>query len=180
MAKIELKFMDLAQKLTEANTYVVLLEAEDKKGTLPIMLNPAEFEQMKSELIAHRDGRDTLAGKCLEMIKMMGGRLVEMELVHFEHGKCTAKLTFENGGTTHDIEISSAEALTIHGITNIPVMIDEELLSGQYTRLNKGGMLSMPVDKVCTDMLEAALRDAVKEENYEYASKLRDEINSRK
>lgn len=180
MAKVELKFMDLAQKLTEANTYVVLLEAEGKHGMLPVMLSPEEFEAMKSELIAHRNGDSTLLDSCFGMIDAIGGKLTEIEFVSFEHGKCRARVTFEGAGLTHEIELSGANALTLHGITNTLMTIDEELLNCQYTRMSKGGMLSLPVDQVCTDMLEAALRDALKEENYEYASKLRDEINSRK
>ena len=61
-------------------------------------------------------------------------------------------------------------------------LIEEELLERERLRniSPDGSVYTLTVNAVSTDMLEQALAEAVKQEDYERASQLRDEIKRRK
>ena len=61
-----------------------------------------------------------------------------------------------------------------------PITIKEELLEQQYMREMGDGLYSMPMNSVNIEALEEALKRAIEDENYELASRLRDEIERRK
>ena len=61
-----------------------------------------------------------------------------------------------------------------------PVCIDEELLERQSMHQVGETSYSMPANSVSTEALQGALQQAIREENYELAAQLRDELLRRK
>ena len=64
---------------------------------------------------------------------------------------------------------------------DIPIYIDEELMKMQSVKYVKGqNRMSLPVNALTDEMLKTSLDNAIKEENYEMAQYLSEEIKRRK
>ncbi|MBR5657276.1 MAG: bifunctional nuclease family protein [Prevotella sp.] len=86
-----------------------------------------------------------------------------------------------NTETLEPISMRASDAALLSYISNIPLYVEWGLMQKQsvdYYEKAKG--LSIPVNTVSDEMLQSALDKAIKEENYEMASHLRDELNRRK
>lgn len=76
--------------------------------------------------------------------------------------------------------IRTSDAVLLSLVGDIPLYIDSRLLKRQavpYNRFARG--VSLPVNTISDDMLQAALNRAIADENYELASHLRDEQKRR-
>lgn len=86
-----------------------------------------------------------------------------------------------NIDTQESISLRASDAILLSHISTIPLYIEEGLMKKQsvtYEKSAKG--ISIPVNSLNLEMLERAIRKAVKDEKYELASFLRDEIKRRK
>ncbi len=85
-----------------------------------------------------------------------------------------------NKDTMDFIPIRASDAVLMSVAGNIPIFIDTRLMMRQSVRYcaNSHGV-SLPVNTLNNEMLDAALAQAVKDENYELASQLRDEKQRR-
>jgi bifunctional DNase/RNase len=77
--------------------------------------------------------------------------------------------------------IKASEAVYLSLVSDVPIYITYELMKTQSVRhREKSDSLALPVNAVSVEMLQKALDKAVKDENYELASRLRDEMQIRK
>ena len=81
-----------------------------------------------------------------------------------------------NIDTMESVPIRASDAVLLSVAGNIPLFILSQLMVRQSVRssANQSGV-SIPVNTLSDDMLESALGKAIKDENYELASHLRDE-----
>lgn len=85
-----------------------------------------------------------------------------------------------NNETDEKFLIRASDAVLLSLVGKIPLYIEEKLLRRQsviYRESSKG--VSLPVNTISDKMLQAALEKAIAEENYELASRLRDEKKMR-
>lgn len=83
--------------------------------------------------------------------------------------------------TLDTVALRASDGVLLSVVSGIPLYIDTELFKRQSTPVPEKGSMSiaMPANVASMKMLEAALQNAVDNENYELASQLRDEINRR-
>jgi hypothetical protein len=106
---------------------------------------------------------------------------LEVHIDSLKEGKYQAMLSNEE--TTDMVPISATQGVLLSFVTrgDIPVMMAESLFMRQSTLYDDKAIgVSLPVNTISDEMLRNALDKAVKNENYEMASHLRDEINRRK
>ena len=87
-----------------------------------------------------------------------------------------------NNMTGKRVLIKASEAVYLSLISDVPIFIDGELMKTQCVRHKdvSSSSMSLPVNAVSMEMLQTALDNAINDENYELASRLRDEIRNRK
>lgn len=87
-----------------------------------------------------------------------------------------------NNTTGKRVRIKASEAVYLSLISDVPIFIDGELMKTQSIRHKEvsSSSMSLPVNAVSMEMLQTALDNAINDENYELASRLRDEIRNRK
>lgn len=103
---------------------------------------------------------------------------VTIDTIH--EGKYQAMLS--NVDTLDETPISATEGVLLSFVSrgDIPVMMDEQLFMRQSTPYDSEAVgVSLPVNTISEEMLQSALDKAIKNENYEMASHLRDELNRR-
>lgn len=83
--------------------------------------------------------------------------------------------TFE----THAILVADGVLMSVVG--NIPLYIEEGLMNRQSTEYRDGATgISVPLNAMSIEMLNHSLQKAIEQEDYEMASKFRDELALRK
>ena len=77
--------------------------------------------------------------------------------------------------------IRASDAVLLHVAGQVPLYIEETLMDRQSVSSSSSQMkgIHIPINTLSEDMLKDALNKAVFEENYEMASKLRDELRRR-
>ena len=86
-----------------------------------------------------------------------------------------------NVDTLEPIAMRASDAILLSIISKIPIYIDADLMDKQSVEYHKDSRsISIPVNTISEEMLNDALNKAIKDENYESASNLRDEIYKRK
>lgn len=85
-----------------------------------------------------------------------------------------------NIATGDTIAIRASDGVLLSYISKIPIYIEERLFSLQSVpfKENSRGM-AMPLNALSKEMLDSALDNAIKSENYEMASYIRDELRRR-
>lgn len=85
------------------------------------------------------------------------------------------------GQTDHVVKLRATDAVLLSVITQQPILIDDQLMIFQsvpYQAHSKS--MALPINTLTSKMIKKSLEKAIEEENYELASQLRDELNSRK
>ena len=91
------------------------------------------------------------------------------------------KVVIINKITYEMVPIRASDAILLSKIANIDIYMEEKLFIRQSVPYESGkSKVALPLNALTLEMLEKALRKAIKEENYELASSIRDELNRRK
>ncbi|MBO7273061.1 MAG: bifunctional nuclease family protein, partial [Bacteroidaceae bacterium] len=77
------------------------------------------------------------------------------------------------------VDSRTSDAIAIALRAEVPIYIREELLNRMCIRDERNGAISIPITAADENTLRAAMENAVKEENYELAMKLKEELDSR-
>ncbi len=107
-------------------------------------------------------------------------RMEEVRISAVEGGVTYCHLVFDQDGVHRVVRnCRASDGLVLAATFGCPIHIAEELLDMQSMRQTSEDSYSIPVNSVTTEALRNALEQAVKDENYELASKLRDELQRR-
>ena len=83
--------------------------------------------------------------------------------------------------TLQPIKLRASDAVLLSIIGNIPIYIESSLMARQGTPFSKNATgASLPINILDDKMIEDALAKAIKDENYELASRISEEIKRRK
>ena len=79
------------------------------------------------------------------------------------------------------MKVRASDAVLLSLISDIPIYIETSLMARQGTPFNKNATgASLPINILDNKMIEDALAKAIKDENYELASRISEEIKRRK
>ncbi len=115
----------------------------------------------------------------LKTLKSFDGSLQEVDIYKIKGGIFYSHLYIERDGNLSYVDGRTSDALALAVRTGVPIYIEEELLERNCIRLESNGAYSLPIATASTKVLKEAMAQAVAKENYEFAARLRDEINSR-
>ena len=94
-------------------------------------------------------------------------------------GTFCSNMLFRQGETLREVDARTSDAVAVALRFGAPIYIEEELLNRVSIRDEWGGAISIPITVADTDTLQKVLDKAVKDENYELAMKIKEEIDSR-
>lgn len=104
---------------------------------------------------------------------------MEIDIYRISGGIFYSHLFLEHEGNTSYISCRTADALALAVRSNTPIFIEEDLLERNCVHLQPDGAYSLPINTASTKVLKEAMEQAIANENYEFAARLRDELNSR-
>ena len=157
--KIELIVGEILNRKPSDLALIALLKEKDCQGPglrcLPVLVGPLEAQAIVVSLFRHKIPHPGIYELYINTLKSFDAHL----------------------SSVHIYKIKDALALAVR--SGIPIYIDESLLESNCVRLQPDGAYTLPITTASTKVLKEALEQAIASENYEFAARLRDEINSR-
>lgn len=192
MEKIKLEIVGMSYSQSQSGAYALVLGVPGESRRLPIIIGGFEAQAIAIELEKMKPTRPLTHDLFKNFADHFGIVITEVIINKFEEGIFFSKLlcSTADGETEIDSRTSDAVALAIRfkcpiyvysnvleeaGIVMGDIDEDEDIKEDDVF-----GGEKMSFEDYLSEELEDMLKKAVAEENFEEASKLRDEINRRK
>ena len=193
MEKIKLEIVGLSYSQTQSGAYALVLSEVNGNRRLPIIIGGFEAQAIAIELekmvptrpLTHDLFKSFATSFAIEVKEVIVYKLVE--------GIFYSKLICEHNGTVSEIDARTSDAIAIGVRFNCPVYTYESILASagillDETEIDENDFLSESIEEPSeediisshtAEELKNQLNQAIENEDYELASKIRDEIQRR-
>ncbi|MDG0974492.1 MAG: bifunctional nuclease family protein [Crocinitomicaceae bacterium] len=191
MEKVKLEIVGLSYSQTQSGAYALVLAEENGTRRLPIIIGGFEAQAIAIELEKMTPTRP-LTHDLFKNFALAYDILVKEILIYnLVEGIFYAKLVCDRQGVVIEIDARTSDAIAIGVRFSCPVFTYESILSSAGIQLDDTDeFASVPEleeaeaqpkgpSSMSLEELEVKLEEALANENYELASKIRDEINRR-
>jgi uncharacterized protein len=194
MKKIKLEIVGLSYSQTQSGAYALVLGEASGKRRLPIIIGGFEAQAIAIELEKISPSRPLTHDLFKNLADNFNVSIREVIIYNLVEGIFFAKLVCTNGEKEIEIDTRTSDAIALAVRFKCPVYTYEFILSSAGIVLEEGATpepydesADEPAVKGTEDFqsmteneLKDLLKNAIDEENYERASKIRDEMMSRK
>ena len=178
--KIELKVLNVSSSLAQAHAYaLVLQEVDGERRQLPVIIGPAEAQAIAFSLKGFTPPRPFTHDLFVFFADAFQVELQEVVIYKAQEGVFYSYLYFEKDDIISRIDSRTSDAVALALRFGCPIYVTEDVLEAESIKLEDGGPVAVPITTVNMDLLQEALDKAVKEENYELASQIMDEMRRR-
>ena len=179
MDEIELKVHDMSSTLQPADAYALVLEEVNGNRKLPIIIGSLEAQAIKVVMMGYKMPRPLTHDLFLTVTKELGTALKKVLIYKVKDGVYYSYLFLEKEGEVFKIDSRTSDAIALAMHCGCPVYTTNEIMESEQLHEVGNTAFSVNVNTVDVVMLKEALSKAIEEENYEQASRLRDEIKRR-
>ena len=185
MNEVEVRIIGVSDLLKPSTSHALILEEAfgyEVKRRLALIIGDRETADIR--LCMHN--YDTSRPMTFDLMKSIiaeAGMVVEKAVIYdVDSGIFSSYIYFtRSDGSRFKIDSRTTDAFAMSLKMGFPVFVLEDLLEKEKIRIVSadGAGFSMPLNSVATDMLKMDLEAAIKNEDYERAAMLRDEISRR-
>jgi len=189
MEKIQLTVLGLSASPASNNAYALILKEVNGDRRLPIIIGAFEAQAIALEMENVIPPRPMTHDLLKTVIDTFGGFLTEVYINELKDGTFYARLIFEDQGIEIDARPSDAIALAVR--CNAPIFVNSEILmetgiipQSEEQDIDQDNNMNFEQEKEINrkppkskiEYLQEQLEKAIREENYERAAQIRDEI----
>ncbi|MBK7753520.1 MAG: bifunctional nuclease family protein [Flavobacteriales bacterium] len=195
MEKVELKFLRITYSHTHAGAYALILTEAHGERRLPIIIGGVEAQAIAIQVENIKPARPLTHDLFKNVADNLGITLKEVIINDLVEGIFHAKLVLVQNGHEVEIDARSSDAIALALRFECPIHTFEFIMSAAGLRVEEGeeGKEETHAEKVekekdkparsikgsTIEDLKAMLQQALDDEDYERASKTRDEIKRR-
>ncbi len=193
MEKVELKFLRITYSHTHAGAYALILSELHGDRRLPIIIGGVEAQAIAIQVENIRPARPLTHDLFKNFCDELGIQLVEVVINDLVEGIFHAKLMLEQDGRTVEVDARSSDAIALALRFACPIYTYEFILAAAGLKMEEGeeehenpGTAAQETPEPRTNLRSASpedlrkmLQEAIDAEDYEGASKLRDELKRR-
>lgn len=202
MDKIRLNVLGISYSQTQSGAYALVLTEEHGDRRIPIIIGGFEAQAIAIQLEGLSPPRPLTHDLFLSFATAFNITLMEVNIYRLEEGVFYSKLICVNGEREVTIDARTSDAIALALRFKCPIFTTEDIMSQSGIVLDAENKLDeeitddkpshSPIDKppphksgdefkeYTVQELKEMLNEAVKKENYEKASLIRDEMNRRK
>ena len=204
MKKVRLDIVGLSYSQTQTGAYALVLGESGGKRRLPIIIGGFEAQAIAIELEKMTPSRPLTHDLFKTFSETFDIAVSEVVIYNLVEGIFYAKIICSNGADEHEIDARTSDAIALAVRFNCPISTYEFILSsaGIVLEEDHSANLASSTDEEetaeqvdissltsggdteysgkSTEELKNMLQTALDNEQYEAASKIRDELNSRK
>ncbi len=190
MLKVKLNVLGLSVSQTQTGAYALVLAEEKGDRRIPIIIGPVEAQAIAIQLEGLRPPRPLTHDLFKNVAVAFQIDLIEVLIYKLEEGIFFSELICEQNGSRVAIDSRTSDAVALALRFQCPIYTSEEILRKAGIVIEMADQAeSIQNEEEATDEtgysyysvgeLEALLKKAVENENYEQASEIRDEITRR-
>lgn len=193
MEKVKLEIVGLSYSQTQSGAYALVLSEVGGKRRLPIIIGGFEAQAIAIELEKMTPTRPLTHDLFKSFAVSFAIQVKEVLIYNLVEGIFYSKIICEQNGEVHEIDARTSDAIAIGVRFDCPVFTYETILSSAGILLDESDEAAIssvePEEEETSDTptissmsiaeLESLLEEALENEDYEQASKIRDEINRR-
>ena len=190
--KIKLSILGISFSQVQAGAYALIFAEEKGIRRLPIVIGTPEAQSIAIVMEGITPPRPLSHDLMCSIWKELSIELIEVLIHKFEDGAFFSELLLQQNGIEYRIDSRTSDAVALAIRTNSPIYTTEEIMQNMAIVFDEQAPSPTPeplkeeADKqeeeltdLRLDALKVRLSEAVNEENYELATRLRDEINRR-
>lgn len=193
MNKIKLEIAGLSYSQTQSGAYALVLLETGGKRQLPIIIGSFEAQAIAIELEKMTPTRPLTHDLFKTFAQSFSIQVKEVVIYNLNEGIFYAKLICEKEGVLTEIDARTSDAIAIGIRFNATIYTFESILSSAGVLLDENEFETPTIDEtiettdtatnsflnLSLEELNEQLNEALENEEYEIASKIRDEIKNR-
>jgi len=193
MDKVKLEIVGLSYSQTQSGAYALVLAEAGGKRSLPIIIGGFEAQAIAIELEKMTPTRPLTHDLFKSFAQSFHIDVTEVVIYNLVEGVFYAKIICAKDGKFSEIDARTSDAIAIGVRFKCPIYTFENILSTAGILLDENSELvadtqatevssnekETGIAALGLDELEKHLTEAIENEDYELASRLRDEINKR-
>ena len=180
--EVEIVLSEISMVLSPSSSYAILLKEKQGKRQLAVIMDAHAAGLLKAASMKAPAPRPFTHNLMTAMIQE-GGLSVDRALVYeIKSGIFYTRLSmYRQDGSAFELDVRISDALILAHLLGFPIFVFEEVLEREKLRYisSDGSSYTVSVNAVDLPSLQKALEQAVKQEDYERAAQLRDEILKR-
>jgi hypothetical protein len=194
MKKIRLEIVGMSYSQSQSGAYALILGVSGEKKRLPIIIGGFEAQAIAIELEKMRPTRPLTHDLFRNFASHFDIRVKEVVINKFEEGIFFSKLVCEHLGEVSEIDSRTSDAVALAIRFNCPIYAFQEIIDEAGIVMEDDPAMEETSDEELVEAettptqfedylleeLDEMLKKAVSDENYEEASRIRDEIKRRK
>ncbi len=195
MKKVKLEIVGLSYSQTQTGAYALVLGEAKGKRRLPIIIGGFEAQAIAIELEKMTPSRPLTHDLFKSFAEGFNINVSEVIIYNLVEGIFFAKLMCNDGGKEVEIDARTSDAIALAVRFSCPIntyefilsqagiILDDEALAAANDNISPEDLVEVEETdylKKSTEELKQMLETALSDEDYEKASKIRDELNNRK
>ncbi len=194
--RIKLNILGLSYSQTQTGAYALVLAEEDGERRIPIIIGGVEAQSIAIKLEGLTPPRPLTHDLFLNFAKAFNIEILEVIIYKLEEGIFYSELICKRESETLHIDSRTSDAVALALRFNCPIYTYDDIMdkagivldfdaeediedNGSIEKEPKKGKQGDEFAGKSLEELKKMLDDAVRKEDYERASKIRDEIKSR-
>ena len=190
--KVELQVINITNSQAQIGAFAMLLGEVDGERQLPIIIGPAEAQATALYLKGVKTPRPLTHDLFPTSLTVLGASLIRVLIYKAKDGIFYSYIYLKKDEEIIRIDARTSDAVALAVRADCPILIYESLLEQECLRMSaeKRNRSEETEDDEESEeehsssaptslSLEEALQQAIKDENYELAAQIRDQINSR-
>jgi hypothetical protein len=176
----------------QAGAYALIFSEEKGIRRLPIVIGTPEAQSIAIVMEGITPPRPLSHDLMCSIWKELNIELLEVLIHKFEDGAFFSELLLQQNGQEYRIDSRTSDAVALAIRTNSPIYTTEDIMQRMAIvfdeqtpptpaepLMEEMGQTGEELSELRLEVLKERLKEAVKDENYELATHLRDEINRR-
>jgi bifunctional DNase/RNase len=189
---LKLKILGITFSQVQAGAYALVLTEENGNRRVPIIIGTPEAQSIAITLEGLIPPRPLTHDLFLTFAKLLNTELKQINIYKYDDGIFYSELVFETQGKSICIDARTSDAISLAVRADAPIFIPEEIMDNVSISINPDDwddiedmeenetQRKVPFESMNSKELQMKLNEAVKSEDYEKASYIRDLINKLK
>ena len=198
---VKLNVLGISYSQTQSGAYALILTEENGERRIPIIVGGFEAQSIAIELEGLKPPRPLTHDLFMNFAKVFGITISEVVIYKLEEGVFYSQLQCDNGSEKITLDARTSDAIALALRFKCPIYTTEEIIAKagivlDFDKENSNPPVTGEPEKIRTapppvytssefkayslEELNEILDEAIGNEDYERASKIRDEINLRK